>query len=50
MCEFLFCTAPPSPPTNLKITGITSKSATLQWSPPESNGGSDITGEYVLWL
>lgn len=33
---------------DLKVISITSKSATLQWSPPESNGGQEITGEVQI--
>lgn len=39
--------APPSPPLNLKIKDLTSRSATLTWEPPEHDGGSEITG-YVI--
>ncbi|XP_029342085.1 titin-like [Acyrthosiphon pisum] len=39
--------ASPSPPTEFTVSDITSKSVTLHWGPPESNGGSDITG-YVI--
>lgn len=39
--------APPSPPVNLQIKSVTSRSATIQWEPPESNGGTEITG-YVV--
>ncbi|XP_031619546.1 titin-like isoform X3 [Contarinia nasturtii] len=38
---------PPSPPQNLTAMSVTSKSVTLQWEPPLSNGGSDLTG-YVV--
>ncbi|ERL88522.1 hypothetical protein D910_05908 [Dendroctonus ponderosae] len=38
---------PPSPPLNLKIKDLTSRSATLTWEPPENDGGSEITG-YVI--
>lgn len=38
---------PPSPPTNVHITNITSRSVTLNWSPPVSNGGTEITGYIV---
>jgi len=36
--------ASPSPPTEFTVSDITSKSVTLHWGPPESNGGSEITG------
>lgn len=39
--------APPSPPQNLSATSVTSKSVTIRWEPPLSNGGSDLTG-YVV--
>ncbi|CAH1113157.1 unnamed protein product [Psylliodes chrysocephalus] len=38
---------PPSPPINLKVKDLTSRSATLTWEPPEHDGGTEITG-YVL--
>lgn len=37
----------PSAPTNLHITDITSKSVTLQWGPPTSTGGTELTG-YII--
>ncbi|KAJ8898143.1 hypothetical protein PR048_003503 [Dryococelus australis] len=37
----------PSPPTNLTIIDITSKSVTLQWGPPLSTGGTELTG-YII--
>lgn len=39
--------APPSPPENLTAISVTSKSVTIHWEPPLSNGGSDLTG-YVV--
>lgn len=39
--------APPSPPQNLNVTNVTSKSVTIQWETPESNGGTEITG-YII--
>lgn len=39
--------APPSPPQNLRPTEVTSRSVTIQWEPPLSNGGSELTG-YVV--
>uniref|UniRef100_A0ABL0EK17 Titin n=1 Tax=Rhodnius prolixus TaxID=13249 RepID=A0ABL0EK17_RHOPR len=38
---------PPSPPKNISVLNIASKSVTLQWEPPLSNGGSELTG-YVI--
>ncbi|CAH1395279.1 unnamed protein product [Nezara viridula] len=38
---------PPSPPENVQVTNIASKSVTLTWEPPLSNGGSELTG-YVI--
>lgn len=34
----------PSPPLDLSACDITSESATLNWSKPEDDGGSPITG------
>lgn len=45
--SFLNQLAPPSPPQNLTATSVTSKSVTLQWEPPLSNGGSELTGYIV---
>lgn len=39
--------APPSPPQNLKVTDVTSKSVTIEWETPASNGGTEITG-YII--
>lgn len=38
---------PPSPPINLKVKEFTSRTCTIQWEPPENNGGSEIIG-YVI--
>ena len=35
---------PPSPPTGLVATAISSSQINLSWNPPSSNGGSPITG------
>lgn len=40
--------APPSPPQNLRPTDVTGRSITLQWEPPVSNGGSELTGTILL--
>lgn len=45
--RFIFKLAPPSPPQNLAATSVTSKSVTIQWEPPISNGGSELTGYIV---
>ena len=39
--------AAPSTPINLNVADITSRSVTLQWSPPASSGGAELTG-YVI--
>lgn len=39
--------APPSPPQNLRVIDVTSKSVTIEWEPPSSNGGAEITG-YII--
>lgn len=39
--------AAPSPPQNLQILTITSKSVTIQWSPPKSTGGAQLTSYIV---
>jgi hypothetical protein len=38
---------PPSPPQNLRIVNVTSKSVTIEWETPESNGGAEITA-YII--
>lgn len=41
------CKASPSPPQNLRIVNITSKSVTIEWETPDSNGGTEITA-YII--
>lgn len=43
----LICKAPPSPPQNLRVTNVTSKSVTIEWETPDSNGGTEITS-YII--
>ena len=38
---------PPSPPENFHVEDITKTTANVAWQPPESDGGSPVTG-YVL--
>jgi len=38
---------PPSPPTQLTVTDVTSRSVTLQWAPPHNMGGANLTG-YII--
>jgi len=44
ICELA---APPGPVTNLEVLTVTSKSVTLQWSPPKSTGGTELTS-YII--
>ena len=37
----------PSAPRDLAVTDVTRSSATLNWSPPETDGGSEITSYIV---
>ena len=37
----------PGAPRNVQVTAVTSLSVTLQWIPPSSNGGADLTG-YII--
>lgn len=37
----------PSTPTHFSVIDVTSKSVTLQWSPPVSTGGTELTGYIV---
>ncbi|XP_054276640.1 titin-like [Macrosteles quadrilineatus] len=39
--------SPPSAPLNFNAIDITSKSVTLQWQPPASTGGTELTG-YII--
>ena len=39
--------APPSPPVNLHVQDVTSRSCTIKWEPPLNTGGSELTG-YVV--
>ena len=45
MCSI---SAAPSAPTMLKVVRVTADSVSLQWSPPYSDGGSEITRYVVL--
>lgn len=47
MYFLIFCKAPPSPPQNLHVTNVTSKSVTIEWETPDSNGGTEITS-YII--
>lgn len=54
VCDLMFqCSisllrkAPPSPPQNLHVTNVTSKSVTIEWETPDSNGGTEITS-YII--
>ncbi|XP_044005491.1 titin-like [Aphidius gifuensis] len=40
-------TTPPSSPLNLWVSSITSRSVTLNWSPPTSTGNSELLG-YII--
>lgn len=39
--------APPSSP-KLSVVDVTSRSVTLQWLPPSSTGGTELTGNAKL--
>lgn len=39
--------APPSPPQNLRVANVTSKSVTIEWETPDSNGGTELTS-YII--
>lgn len=43
----IYFAGPPSPPINLNVKDVTSRSATLTWEAPQFNGGTEITG-YVV--
>ena len=40
-------TAPPPPPPEVRIVDTGSDNVSLEWSPPDGDGGSPITGYYV---
>ena len=40
----LYIIDPPSAPGSLSVQSTTYNSATIQWTAPSNNGGSDITG------
>ena len=37
----------PGPPINLQPNDTSKTKTTLTWEPPESDGGSEVTGYYV---
>jgi len=37
----------PTAPSNLTVADVTSRSVTLQWSPPTTTGGAELTG-YII--
>ena len=37
----------PAPPSNLQVPDVTSRSVTLQWAPPSTTGGAELTGYIV---
>lgn len=39
----------PSSPRNLKVTGVSTNSVSLNWDTPSSSGGSPISGYIVKW-
>lgn len=44
--QYLKFSGTPSAPINLRVVETTSRSVTIKWSPPESDGGSPIIGEF----
>jgi hypothetical protein len=39
----------PSKPQNLKVTGVSTNTVSLNWSAPSSSGGSPVSGYIVKW-
>ncbi len=39
----------PSKPQNLKVTGVSTNSVSLNWNAPSSQGGSAVSGYIVKW-
>ena len=37
----------PGPPVDLEVADVTKTTAQLSWQPPESDGGSPVTGYYI---
>ena len=42
-CEVIVLGPPSKPRGPLEVKGVTKSSVTLAWTPPEDNGGRDIT-------
>lgn len=47
LCIFFYFSAPPKAPSNLTVKKIDSNSATINWKPPQDDGGSKVTGYKV---
>ena len=39
--------APPSAPSSIRVTGISSDAVTLAWEAPDYDGGSTVTGYFI---
>lgn len=44
---WIFFVAPPKAPSSLTVKKVDSNSATLNWKPPQDDGGSKVTGYKV---
>ncbi len=45
-CTFsVLCSDVPDPPENVKCTGVGEDSASIQWDPPEFDGGVPVKGK-----
>ena len=47
MCYLLLQTDVPGAPEKPEVTGVDRTQITISWSPPESDGGSPVTG-YII--
>ncbi len=46
-CTYILHTDKPGPPRDIQVRDITENACKLRWSPPEHDGGSDITN-YII--
>lgn len=46
----MFFSAPPSQPQQFVVRATTSRTVTLQWAAPRSDGGSPVTSQYINYI
>jgi titin len=47
--DFIIAAVPPGAPTNVVRLNADETFITIGWQAPSSNGGTPITGYYILW-